>query len=216
MVVINVEIDLTKFGIETLTFEDRFLIKSNQFPNDIQLDVYCDEKNESYASTSTIYENGDTFFIFGKALLVDSDYQQESIGHLTLDNGEQKLVIYWLDGCYKILGNPMELRYVALPEGDYQFNITNINLGSKSQLVEIWSHRNLFMKLINFKQAQRGGRKKGVRSKKTKNRYTKILQHRYCPEWRLRTDKEFLEAFSDKYNRSLLQRAKKWDAEGKP
>jgi hypothetical protein len=70
-----------------------------------------------------------------------------------------------------------------------------------------------FQKAI--KQAQRGGRPKGLRLSKTLRKYNKILNHRDSPAWRLRSDNDFLKKFPE-FTSSELKGAKRWREEGKP
>jgi hypothetical protein len=66
-----------------------------------------------------------------------------------------------------------------------------------------------------YSQKQRGGRTKRSRTHEVVLKYNKIINLRDSRSWRMRTDKEFLEHFTQ-FNFSELKRAKSWKKEGKP
>jgi len=66
-----------------------------------------------------------------------------------------------------------------------------------------------------YSQEQSGGRSKHSRPQKTIAKYNRIIHLRDSPSWVMKTDKEFLEHYTQ-YNRSELARAKRWRDESKP
>ena len=66
-----------------------------------------------------------------------------------------------------------------------------------------------------YNQEQGGGRLEHSRPQETIAKYRKIINLRTSASWRMKTDKDFLDHYTQ-YNRSELTRAKKWEREGKP
>ena len=107
------------------------------------------------------------------------------------------------------------MRYCYTQNLGGKFSLENLESGSREQAREMLSQLDKFKNYLNFKQKQKGGRPRKSRNKKTKDKYIRMLRTRYSPHWRLFSDREFLKEFPQ-YSRSSLQRAKKWNSEGRP
>lgn len=143
------------------------------------------------------------------------DGQSEQVPDLTLTDGETDFCIYWKEAVFNKGINPIELRYCYTQNLGGKFSLENLENGSREQAREMLSQLDKFKGYLNFKQKQKGGRPRKSRTKKTREKYIRLLRHRYSPHWRLVSDREFLEKFPQ-YKRGSLQRAKNWDSESRP
>jgi hypothetical protein len=127
----------------------------------------------------------------------------------------------WKTAFLQIKDNPITLFYEHNPDygrmyqtGCNHFWLDHIDKGTAKQAKDTLSYLQLFKKILDFNQVQKGGRRKGSRPKPTILEYNKICNLRFSREYRNRSDEEFLSDYPE-YNLSKLSRAKKWRKQGK-
>jgi hypothetical protein len=121
----------------------------------------------------------------------------------TNENDPQKIFLYQVGGKGPKTQDLFLNVYFPLPDPVYQEAILDLRMAEREKFGDYYS------------QEQKGGRPKNLRTQETTRKYRRMINLRNSAQWRMKTDKEFLDHFPE-YSRSGLTRAKKWEKEGKP
>lgn len=116
---------------------------------------------------------------------------------------------------YYHLRNNLSFLCYCHSNNEHCFSLENLVYSSQSDAKSSLSLLSSFKKVLNFKQQQHGGRRKGERTRATILKYNKICNYRFSQAYIYKSDNEFLQKYTE-YNQNVLNRAKKWYKEGKP
>lgn len=166
-----------------------------------------------YRLTFPPNEHGVTYKISGVGEKDDENWQDSNLIGATFSDGEKRVSLVATQAGVWKEGNPIVIHYTYELGGSPTFSFVHVEEASKSQLLEMYDILKTFRSMFKFKQMQKGGRKKGSMSEKTRNDYKTIIRHRYSPANRLLNDEEFLKEHPE-ISRSKLKRAIRKSAEG--
>ena len=195
----------------------KFTLIGEDLPSPIEVRIVEDGKGGLDAHRSSNSE-GFKYEFWGKAVLVNSDDPIIDECHTSWDDGNRALGILWGGGRVTKEGNPVVLEYSHSPETGSDVSMLHLQKASNAQRDEMDSRKHIVDRVLTFKQAQRGGRKKGSRSKGTAEEYRHIIKVRNSVIGDTMTDDDFCEyyerIYGDPLSKSKLSRAKRWDYEG--
>jgi hypothetical protein len=195
--------------------EISFNLTNKDFPSPVEITIVNDEVSGVSSARGHLTYDDITFDFYGNCVYVDVGDSELSKYIWSIDDGKKAIGINWGGGTITKKGNPVILKFTSDEIHGMQIILENVESASDAQINEMKPQKRIVKRMLKFKQAQKGGRKKRSRPKKTIKKYRRMMNLRNSMKWRERTDKEFLDAHPE-YNRSSLNRAKRWAAEGRP
>lgn len=195
----------------------KFTLRGEDLPSPLEIRVVDDGRGGVDAYGSSNYD-GFEYEFWGKTALVNADDPIMEKCHASFDDGNMAIVIFWGGGRVTKEGNPVVLEFFHSPETGSDYSMLHVDKASNAELEEMKVRRHFVERSLRFKQAQRGGRKQGSRSKKTEKVYRRIMNNRNSGKGQTMTDPEFRKwyerTYGDPLSQSRLTSAKRWWKEG--